>query len=452
MKVLKKNRTLDSFVILLWLAFFFSCTKENTLAPLKPVIPSLSCQPNVVTGYTDKSSYYPEEVIKALLQSSKAIPLCALTIYDANNQIAFQVPATIFLQIVNPINPSQNGYGFINPVEIPIPADLASGIYLIENKIPFIVKTKKPVDLLVVYPSNTVNAYNSEGGQSLYTTNHPFKVSFLRPTSLQSNAAYCLTWFSSLKNISIGYVADIDLDQFNEIEKSKILVIVGHSEYWTRRARNNFDQFINSGKHALILSGNTMWWQVRYTPNRNEMICYRDAAIDIEPDPALKTIVWAQPSLNYSILSSIGADFNYGGFGLKMDNGWDGFKITTPSSPLLNGTNLKKGEIMSLPSGEYDGTPLASFDVDGYPIINNDILNFHKIELIGFDKGSRGGKETIGTFIVFQRSSTSGIIVNTASYDWCSEKGMGGTSADRIKTITTNAIDILLNNKVIFSK
>lgn len=68
------------------------------------------------------------------------------------------------------------------------------------------------------------------------------------------------------------------------------------------------------------------------------------------------------------------------------------------SSPLLEGTGLKNGYILSLPKGEYDGTPIRTFDSNGYPVIDVSALNFKKVKLIGFNKGSRFGKETIGTF------------------------------------------------------
>ncbi|HZX74453.1 MAG TPA: N,N-dimethylformamidase beta subunit family domain-containing protein, partial [Cyclobacteriaceae bacterium] len=317
---------------------------------------------------------------------------------------------------------------------------------------PFIVKTRKPVDIVVVYPSNTVNAYSTSGGKSLYTTgvDKAGIVSFLRPTSIQDNAVYGLKWFSSLPGYEVGFISDGDLDDYKSISNAKIIAIVGHSEYWTRYARVNFDQFIDRGGHGLVLSGNTMWWQVRYTKN-NQLIRYHELAEDPEEDALLKTTNWSEPSLQYSILSSIGADFPRGGYGLEKDNGWNGFKITTSLSPLLEGTGLKKGDIIDLPSGEYDGAPIKTWSADGYPIPNNDELNFNKIEILGYDRGSRFSKETIGTFIVFKRTETSGIILNGASYDWCSASGMGGKNGTILKKITQNAIEKLLNGKPVFS-
>ena len=73
------------------------------------------------------------------------------------------------------------------------------------------------------------------------------------------------------------------------------------------------------------------------------------------------------------------------------------------------------------------------------------------MELIGFDRGSRAGSETIGTFVAFKKTVSSGVVVNGASYDWCSERGMGGTDGAKVKKITLNAIDKLLTKKSVFS-
>ena len=65
------------------------------------------------------------------------------------------------------------------------------------------------------------------------------------------------------------------MDDYENIRGAKLLVVIGHSEYWTRTARLNFDRFVDEGCHALVLSGNTMWWQVRYSENKDRMICYK---------------------------------------------------------------------------------------------------------------------------------------------------------------------------------
>jgi hypothetical protein len=269
--------------------------------------------------------------------------------------------------------------------------------------------------------------------------------------TLQNFSRYCLDWLFSFPNATVGYIADIDLDDYATMSNGEVLCLVGHNEYWTRKARENFDQFVASRRHAVVLSGNTMWWQVRYSEdeNKSKMICYKSLNDPIE-NPLFKTWLWNDPSLQYSIVSSIGADFDNGGYGLKADNGWNGYKIVNKNSPLLEGTDLDNGDIVKCATTEYDGAPIASW-LNGYPVLDTEKMGTYKAELIGFDYGFRAN-QTVGTFIVIQPTITSGIIVNVGSTDWCSSAGMGGPSGSDIKKITTNALLKLLNEEEVFSK
>lgn len=416
-----------------------------------PLIPSLSCTPYIQDGYTEKFSYYPGDRMKVFFQSRSTVDLCRLTIFTVNGDSVYSTASGLSIVPEAPDDASENGYDLPASVEFSVPR-LPSGIYLIDRRIPFIVKTAEPVDMMIIYPSNTANAYAESGGKSLYSQqDRPVGVSFHRPVPLQRLSEFCLKWFATITDFRMGYVADVDMDNFETISKAKILVIPGHSEYWTREARKNFDQFVNSGGHALILSGNTMWWQVRYSDDKNKMICYKNKDNDPIGDPLLKTIEWNAPLLQFPVLSSIGADFSLGGYGLKSDQGWNGYKIAAPASPLFEGLDLKKGDIIALPSLEYDGAPVSGYDEAGYPLLDREALGFEKIELLGFDKGFRV-KETVGTFIVFQRTPTSGIVINTASTDLCSSNGMGGKSGNTIKQVTYNALHKLINDAPVFSQ
>lgn len=388
--------------------------------------------------------------MRVFFESSQSTELCRLTLYTLSGDSVFSTTSALPLVPKMPDDASEYGFDYPVAVEFFVPP-LTSGVYMIEKRIPFIVKTESPVDIMVVYASNTANAYAESGGKSLYSLQErPAGVSFHRPIPLEPFSEVCLKWFSKLDDISIGYIADVDMDFHETIRQSKVLVIPGHSEYWTRQGRLNFDRFVNEGGHALILSGNTMWWQVRYSEDMSRMICHKNRDTDPIGDELFKTINWNEPSLNYPILESIGAHFPLGGYGLKNDSGWNGMKIATPESPLLEGLGLKKGDILKLPTVEYDGAPLLGYDDEGYPVLDVATLGFEKVELLAFDKGFRV-QETAATFIVFKKTATSGVVINTATTDWCSSNGMGGASGDAIKAITYNAIRKLVNNETVFS-
>ena len=445
-------------VSLIFLVFVFAGCIRAELADPEPDepepetnLPSLACKPFIKTGYTERTSYFPGEKIKVFFESKDEVGPCCLTIYSVTGDSVFSTASTLppTPQIAD--DAFMNGFRYPVAVEFSVPL-IKSGIYMIERNIPFIVKTGDPVDIMVVYASNTANAYAEAGGKSLYSlAARPPAVSFQRPVPLQALSEVCLKWFDKLTDFRIGYVADMDMDFYESISQAKVLVIAGHSEYWTRQARQNFDRFVDDGGHALILSGNTMWWQVRYADDFSQLICYKDDESDPVDNQLFKTINWNEPSLGYSILSSIGSHFPLGGYGKKLDYGWDGYKIANPSSPLFEGLDLKKGDIIVLPSLEYDGTPLSGFDDEGYPMLDADALGFEKVELLAFDRGFRV-VETTATFIVFKKTSLSGVIINTSTTDWCSSNGMGGRSESTIKAITYNALNNLVNGYLVFSQ
>jgi hypothetical protein len=110
-------------------------------------------------------------------------------------------------------------------------------------------------------------------------------------------------WLASQDHSNVGYITDKEMEEFSNIKSAKLLIIPGHSEYWTRKARRNFDQFVRQGSNSLILSGNTMWWQARYNEDMTQIICFKDA----KSDPALsffsmslpnQSLPWSMPQIS----------------------------------------------------------------------------------------------------------------------------------------------------------
>jgi hypothetical protein len=399
----------------------------------------------VVDGYVDPYSTFAGDSIDLFLNGFRKNDQYSLRLYDINGTLVSTFTVPIFPQI-EAKKSYVNGFGYELTARVKVP-ELKSGIYRFENNIPFIVK-KNDSKIVVLYALNTANAYCNSGGKSLYEYNSTDDeaspiLSMSRPIPLSRHCESFHQWLATQDLEDVGYITDVDMDEFHHLKKAKLLIIPGHSEYWTVQARKNFDRFVQEGNDALILSGNTMWWQVRYNRTRDQLICYRTTKGDPIKNPKLKTILWNDVSLNYPITSSIGADFSYGGYGLKNDKGWDGYKIVT-NSPLLAETNIFAGSILQCPSDELDGAPLTGFQ-NGRPIINNDALGFEKVEIVGYDRTSRG----VATWIVFKKTKNSGIVINTASTDWCSYRGIG--TSESIQKITKTMIIKLLNKEEVFS-
>jgi hypothetical protein len=387
------------------------------------------------------------------LNAKKAIDDYSLRLVDINNNDVYRIKANVFPQQPVGDKPWEDGFGYQACLKLIVPP-LSSGVYLWDNKVPFVVKARKK-RMAILYSCNTENAYSSSGGKSLYNYNSSDKqsahvVSFQRPIGIPQHSADFIKWYQQQNKKDVGFITDIDMDDYDNIADASLLLIVGHSEYWTREARLNFDRFVDGGGDALILSGNTMWWQIRYNSTKDKIICYKS----LDQDPCIstldKTVNWSNPCLEYPILNSIGVTFDRGGFGTQKDNpGWEGYKIVNASSPLLAGSGLQDGDTLHVRNHEADSCPLIFSN--NIPCVDNTRLGFKKIELIGYDKVINDGALGYCTWIAFQKHESSGRIINISGTDWCAEQGMRKKDHQKIKSITETMIGKLLNKEDIFS-
>jgi len=422
----------------------------------------------VFHGYTDKISYKPGETVSLYLSAPESGPHL-IELKDANGRVVFTFDTWVHPQKINTTKPWADGFRYNHTVSIKLPVNLKSGFYRFTGDIPLICKgTHASPDVTVIFPSNTYNAYCDHGGKSLYRPGDPKTEAAIYRSTVVSHARYnpvapgdpgnfnesFFRWMEKLE-YNTHYIADIDLEDYAEIANSKVVIISGKSEYWTRAARLNIDKFVASGKNVLVLSGNTMYWQVRHNFRKNLMVCYKSNNLDPLHDTLYSTYYWTTPELNYPVNTSIGADFIGGGYPMKVANPLHGFKIVQDASPLLKGTGLKKGDLLHLPTIETDGAPVKKMVLPGsaeIPEIDNSKLNFHKVELIGYTFSiNPNNKPGLGTFMVFQKTPASGTVVNVASTDWCSSNGIGGKDSKKIETITKNMIEGSLNKRNLFS-
>jgi N,N-dimethylformamidase beta subunit-like, C-terminal len=418
----------------------------------------------VSDGYTERQSYRPGDEVAACL-SGTAAGSTTLSLYRYGGVPVYSFPAQLYPQQPAGVAPWETGFGYDPTAVFRLPVDIGSGVYLLDGLVPVIVKDPplNTPEVVIVYPTNTVQAYNEAGGRSMYTPVRAPIVSFQRPVGWTSNVAFFsafLEWFATLPPpYSIRYLADVDLDDYEEIAGAKLLMIIGHSEYWTRRARENFDQFVEEGGNALILSGNTMSWQVRYGLRGSRLICYKDAPDPIA-DPRLRTINWTSPKLDYPTLRSLGADFPHGGFGVDYPRLGTGFRVLASQSPVFAGLGLAAGHLIQMPTLEYDGSPLLNRPAtSGTPQLDLYALDAYRAEILGYEQCKRGDAESaaagpptnVATWLAYQRTATSGTVINGASTNWCSRTGAFGANGLLVRKIILNMMEILVRGRSPFS-
>jgi hypothetical protein len=226
--------------------------------------------------------------------------------------------------------------------------------------------------ILFVSPATSHEAYNDWGGKSLYSDSstggatvtggaQAVTVSFDRPYREDRGAGRMLRWeypfirWMEASGYNVGYATDVDLQRDPSIAAGRrLIVFVGHPEYWSPAMRATLDGAIADGTNVAFFSANEMYWRVRLEsitgPDR-EVTCYRKASLDpvAATDPSAVTTHWRdQPSPDPES-RTIGQ--MYGHIALTPAD----WVVTAPDSWIYAGTGLQAGDhLPDLVGGEYD--------------------------------------------------------------------------------------------------
>jgi N,N-dimethylformamidase beta subunit-like, C-terminal len=158
--------------------------------------------------------------------------------------------------------------------------------------------------ILLQAPVNTWQAYNPWGGKSLYafnSTDHvpANHVSFNRPYNTIGAAPITseigLLRFLERSGYDVSYTTDVDTDRRpRELRRHRLVISSGHDEYWSKGMRDAFEAARNGGTSLAFLGADIADWQIRYEDGRRTIVEYRDAAIDPNSSPALKTTLFRE--------------------------------------------------------------------------------------------------------------------------------------------------------------
>jgi hypothetical protein len=195
-----------------------------------------------------------------------------------------------------------------------VPATAVSGLYIAKltrndtsgsSHIAFIVRNDDGNSAFLFKTSDaTWQAYNNYGGNSLYVNNsgtavpgfnHATKVSYDRPFYTRNggggggpsedwlfNAEYPMIRWMERNGYDVSYTTDVDMDRDASLitpAVHKILLSVGHDEYWSAGARTKFENARNSGVHLAFFSGNEVYWKTRWEDNHRTLVCYKEGTL-----------------------------------------------------------------------------------------------------------------------------------------------------------------------------
>lgn len=172
-----------------------------------------------------------------------------------------------------------------------VPATAVSGVYIAvlrrvsggASHITFIVRDDASHSDLVFQTSDTTwQAYNSYTADFYVGGTHgsparAFKISYNRPVVTRSPGVvpwgrdfymaneFPLVRFLERNGYDVSYIAGPDTDRRGHLlTNHKTFLSVGHDEYWSGRQRANVEAARDAGVNLMFLSGNEMYWRVRW--------------------------------------------------------------------------------------------------------------------------------------------------------------------------------------------
>jgi putative membrane-bound dehydrogenase-like protein len=303
-----------------------------------------------------------------------------------------------------PKHASSHGCDWPTAFSVKIPKSWPSGYYEAwtrsgntqGNRTFFVVRSSQPgrdARILLQLSTNTYNAYSNWGGFSLYTYWGPAhwnkkhelgdvlgrRVTFQRPLYRDDFRRWELPFvqWAERNGYKIDYAINSDLEFHPEMLKHyKLVLSVGHDEYWSAPMRDNLEAYIAKGGNVAFFSGNTCCWQVRSEDSGNDLVCWKEAfkqdpLYKPEGHPLLSTL-WSHHLVKRPENQLTGVGFLRGGFHQfrQILDGTGAYKVHRPDHWVFEGSGLKVGEEFgganTIVGYECDGCEFTM--VDGRPV------------------------------------------------------------------------------------
>jgi len=435
-------------------------------------------------GYTDRLSCVPGETIAFHLSSSNGPVRMTIERQGGTNETVFEKSDIACGMHPIPDRASSDGCGWPAAFSLTVPDDWKSGCYVAtvscgagektaRDSILFVVRSSTPGEhspILLQLATNTYNAYTNWGGHSLYAYHdrdglQGHRVSFNRPLRSQFGSWELpfVRWAES-NGYVLEYAVNSDLEFHPEILPHYRLVLsVGHDEYWSSPMRDHLEQFIADGGNVAFFSGNTCCWQVRSEDDGRALTCWKQW-YNTDPlyrtgDHKLLSSLWSHHLVERPENQLTGVGFLWGGYHRSHGQLMDGpasYQVHRPDHWLFAGTNLKAGDRFggkdTIVGYECDGCEMEWKDGlpfpthrDGTPesftILGSCPARWAPGDCYWYDRFpvDREGAAVLGIY------TQGGTVVTVGSTDW--SHGLKGNDP-HVTQITRNVLDRLSRSAV----
>jgi hypothetical protein len=187
-----------------------------------------------------------------------------------------------------------------------------------------------------------------------------------------SSAGFLHRWehkfaaWAEREGLALDYFTDQDLDEEDVLAGYDVLILAGHSEYWTARQRDRIEAFVDGGGRLAIFSGNTAFWKVRFENDGSTFVCHKWKGFEVDPatavDPQAATHLWSHRTFDRPEASITGLSFLFGGYhrlGNCVARGQGGYTVYDEHHWTLQGCDLFYGDVIGA------DLPLLGYENDG---------------------------------------------------------------------------------------
>jgi hypothetical protein len=173
------------------------------------------------------------------------------------------------------------------------------------------------------------------------------------PQSFSYWDAPFVSWLES-QGFAVDYCTDLDIHVDGTLPKNyRLLLSVGHDEYWSEPMRSNIESFIASGGNVAYFSGNTCWWRVHLVNADTAMVCLKGVS---QADDQWWNGLAQQPENTVTGVSYRNAG---GWWGTKRSQ--VGYTIQFSDHWVFAGTGLADGATF----GDVTVPPIVGYECDG---------------------------------------------------------------------------------------
>jgi hypothetical protein len=337
-----------------------------------------------------------------------------------------------------------------------VPATATSGIYFAKvvrtdtggaSHIFFVVRNDASTSKMLFQTSDTTwQAYNSWGGNSLYTGNpvgRAYKVSYNRPFNTRIvdggqdwvfATEYPMVRWLERNGYDLSYFSGIDSDRFGSlIQNHGVFLSVGHDEYWSGQQRANVEAARNAGVNLAFFSGNEVFWKTRWENSIDgsgtayrTLVTYKETHANAKIDPnAAWTGTWRDPrfsppadgglpenALTGTIFMANATGQNYSIVIPEADGKMRFWRNTTVAT-------LAAGQSATLPVGtlgyEWDADLDNGFRPPGLVRLSSTTLTINGALL---DFGSSYGNGTLNHALTLYRHSSGARVFGAGTIQW----------------------------------